>query len=382
MSGDLPLPSDETLLGYILGGLSDEENAEIEALLIGNPSLQQRLRDLRSLLEPLAEEQRAEEQLAEESQDQAISPSDNLSDSLSDNLSDNVSEGQPETLDLPPAGLIEQTLRAIQQQSNGPSPTQAFALSQQFHSAESQSTRVAWLDSLVALAAGIVVLSFLLPGILRWRESARQHECAENLRHLGSALISFAQFQPTHRLPAIEPQGPLSFAGVYAIRLQDKELLDTKRWLQCPGEPSSPWLANIPTSQQYLQAPESKRYVWRMLAGGDYSYHMGSFVEDKYQAPSIESSARVAWIGDRWPAELHSELNDEDFELHGNRGLNVLYNDGSVQWLKLPKLQKLASIDHPYLNHHLKVAPGIGEADACLGPSHLLPAIGATRPPR
>ena len=370
MSGDLPLPSDETLLGYILGGLSDEENADIEALLFGNPSLQQRLRDLRSLLEPLAEEFLAEERLTEESPDKAISPPDS------------PSEGQSETIDLPPAGLIEQTLWAIEQQSNSPSPTRAFALSQQFHSAESQSTRVAWLDSLVALVAGIIVLSFLLPGILRWRESARQHECAENLRHLGSALISFAQFQPTHRLPAIEPQGPLSFAGVYAIRLQDKELLDTKRWLQCPGEPSSPWLANIPTSQQYLQAPESKRYVWRMLAGGDYSYHMGSIVEDKYQAPSLESSARVAWIGDRWPAELHTEPNDEDFELHGNRGLNVLYNDGSVQWLKLPKLQKLASIDHPYLNHHLKVAPGIGEADACLGPSHLLPAIGATRPSR
>ena len=374
MSGDLPLPSDETLLGYILGGLSDEENADIEALLLGNPSLQQRLRDLRSLLEPLAEEFLAEERLAEETPDKAISPPDSLSD--------NPSGGQHETLDLPPAGLIEQTLWAIEQQSKSPSPTRAFALSQQFHSGESQSTRVAWLDSLVALVAGIVVLSFLLPGILRWRESARQHECAENLRHLGSALISFAQFQPTHRLPAIEPQGPLSFAGVYAIRLQDKELLDTKRWLQCPGEPSSPWLANIPTSQQYLQAPESKRYVWRMLAGGDYSYHMGSIVEDKYQAPSIESSARVAWIGDRWPAELHTEPNDEDFELHGNRGLNVLYNDGSVQWLKLPKLQKLASIDHPYLNHQLKVAPGIGEADACLGPSHLLPAIGATRPSR
>ena len=65
MSGDLPLPSDETLLGYILGGLSDEENADIEALLLGNPSLQQRLRDLRSLLEPLAEEFLAEERLAE-----------------------------------------------------------------------------------------------------------------------------------------------------------------------------------------------------------------------------------------------------------------------------------------------------------------------------
>jgi hypothetical protein len=169
MSGDLPLPSDETLLGYILGGLSDEENAEIEALLLGNPSLQQRLRDLRSLLEPLAEELLAEERLVEESPDKAISPPDNPSDSPPDSPPDSPSGGQPETLDLPPAGLIEQTLWAIEQQSNSPSPTRAFALSQQFHSAESQSTRVAWLDSLVALVAGIIVLSFLLPGILRWR---------------------------------------------------------------------------------------------------------------------------------------------------------------------------------------------------------------------
>jgi hypothetical protein len=243
MSGELPVPSDETLLGYILGGLSDEENAEIEALLIRSQPLQQRLRDLRSMLEPLADDAQAND----------LCPWN----------------CQSEELDPPATGRIEQTLSAIYQQSNDSAPKPAFALSQQFHTAESQSNRVAWLDSLFALAAGIVVLSFLLPGILRWRESARQHECAENLRHLGTALIAFAQFQPTHRLPAIEPQGPLSFAGVYAIRLQDKELLDTKRWLQCPGEASSHWLANIPTSQQFLQAPESKRYVWRMLAGGD-----------------------------------------------------------------------------------------------------------------
>ena len=110
-----------------------------------------------------------------------------------------------------------------------------------------------------------------------------------------------------------------------------------------------------------------------MLAGGDYAYHMGSIVEGKYQAPSIESPARVAWIGDRWPVDLDQPLSDRDFEHHGTRGLNILYSDGSVQWLKLPKIQELASIDHPYLNRELKQAPGIGEADACLGPSHLLP---------
>ena len=359
MSGQHPIPSDETLLGYILGGLSDQENAEIEELLIRDESLRLRLRDLRSMLEPLADEP----------------------------------GGDPEL--CPPPGLIEQTMAAIAQKSqdlldapisHASRPEHASPESgasdehrvQEYtvcetHAAEVPSNRVAWLDSLVTLAAGIIVLSFALPGILRWRESARQQECAENLRNLGSALSSFALFQPSHRLPAIEPSGPLAFAGVYSIRLQDNHLLDSRRWLQCPNESSTNWLVSIPTSQQFIDAPEPKRFVWRMLAGGDYAYHMGSIVEGKYQAPSIESPARVAWIGDRWPVDLDQPLSDRDFEQHGTRGLNVLYSDGSVQWLKLPKIHELASIDHPYLNRELKQAPGIGEADACLGPSHLLP---------
>ena len=338
MSGQQPIPSDETLLGYILGGLSDPENAEIEELLTRSESLRARVRDLRSMLEPLADEP-----------------------------SDDPELGPPPGLTGPPPGLIEQTMAAI---SEHPIPQYTVCES---YAAEVPSNRVAWLDSLVTLAAGIVVLSFALPGILRWRESARQQECAENLRNLGSALSSFALFQPSHRLPAIEPSGPLAFAGVYSIRLQDNDLLESKRWLQCPNESSTNWLVSIPTSQQFIDAPESKRFVWRMLAGGDYAYHMGSIVEGKYQAPSIESPARVAWIGDRWPVDLDQPLSDRDFEHHGTRGLNILYSDGSVQWLKLPKIQELASIDHPYLNRELKQAPGIGEADACLGPSHLLP---------
>jgi hypothetical protein len=109
-----------------------------------------------------------------------------------------------------------------------------------------------------------------------------------------------------------------------------------------------------------------------MLAGGDYSYHLGSIVDGKYCAPSIESPARVAWIGDTLPVEHAKFVQDGDFEHHGSRGLNILYSDGSIQCLKLPKLSQMASLDHPYLNRELKQAPGIGEADACLGPSHLL----------
>lgn len=366
MSGDPPVPSDETLLGYILGGLSDQENAQIEDLLALSEPLRIRLRDLRSMLEPLAHEQ----------------PDPDLDDDIAFH---------------PPSGLVDSTLAAIEhRQQHAPEEVQAIAIANadvdldssrlplpyfdsQLSPSETRSTRLAWFDSLATLAAGIVLLSLVLPGVLRWRETARQQECAENLRNLGSALGSFALFQPSHRLPAIDPNGPLAFVGVYSIRLQDNELLESKRWLQCPSDSSDSLLVSIPTSQQYIEAPESKRYVWRMLAGGDYAYHMGSIVEGKYQAPSIETPARVAWIGDALPVELDSHSIDQKFQLHGARGLNVLYSDGSVQWFKLPKLHELASVDHPYLNNALRQAPGLGEADACLGPGHLLPTVSPNR---
>ena len=235
--------------------------------------------------------------------------------------------------------------------------------------------QLAWLDSLVALAVGIVFLSFLLPGLLHWREVARQQECRDNLRHIGDALRAFAQFQPAHRLPGIEPNSPLSFAGVYAIRLRDLELLETERWLQCPSEPAPNWMANVPTSLDYLLAGREQQQVWRFLAGGDYAYHMGTIIGGKYATPDSQSSRRIAWIGDRLPVPTGSaESLDSDFEMHGRRAVNILFSDGSVQWLRLPKLSELVSLDNPYLNNDREQAPGLSESDACLGPSHLLPA--------
>ena len=60
--------------------------------------------------------------------------------------------------------------------------------------------------------------------------------------------------------------------------------------------------------------------------------------------------------------------------MHGRRAVNILFSDGSVQWLRLPKLSELVSLDNPYLNNDREQAPGLSESDACLGPSHLLPA--------
>lgn len=377
-------PSDETLLGYLLGALSDEESLAIEDQLAKSDALMQRLRDLRSMLEPFADELLAEDN-ADGDQD-TLQPNDSKGVASQEGFREGFID---ETMAM--IAKLDQSNSSDRDPANAPNTANDQAISQRSNvvsalgdragsgSSEPASApfgiQLAWLDSLVALAVGIVFLSFLLPGLLHWREVARQQECRDNLRHIGDALRAFAQFQPAHRLPGIEPNSPLSFAGVYAIRLRDLELLETERWLQCPSEPAPNWMANVPTSLDYLLAGREQQQIWRFLAGGDYAYHMGTIIGGKYATPDSQSSRRIAWIGDRLPVPTGSaESLDSDFEMHGRRAVNILFSDGSVQWLRLPKLSELVSLDNPYLNNDREQAPGLSESDACLGPSHLLPA--------
>ena len=349
MSGDAAKPSDETLLGYLIGGLSDDENARIESMLERDGSLRQRLRDLRSMLEPLASG------FGAEGSDPAYEPR---------------------------AGLVSDTMsRIIEQQSSELQRPVGFGGASNLDWSEAPiGTRLAWLDSLVALAAGIIFLSFLLPTIWRWRESARQISCAENLRNLGVALTGFADFSPQHRFPAINTSGPLTFAGVYAIRLQDASLLDSSKWLHCPSNDYIDFPMPVPTSSEFLAAAPDQQRIWRYVVGGNYAYNLGNLVDGKYQAPRSDSPVRVALVGDMWPKTLGAIDNvGSPIVLHGDRGANILYSDGSTQWIRIPDQVQDLAVDHPFLNADLEQGVGRGLNDACLAPSYWLPAADLPR---
>lgn len=361
MSGDAPKPSDETLLGYLIGGLSDDENARIEGMLERDGSLRQRLRDLRSMLEPLAGG------FVTEGFDPA--DSNTASNTADSNTDDAVYE--------PRAGLVSDTMsRIIEQESSKSHRSVGFGGASNLDWSEAPiGTRLAWLDSLVALAAGIIFLSFLLPTIWRWRESARQISCAENLRNLGVALTGFADFSPQHRFPAINTSGPLTFAGVYAIRLQDASRLDSTKWLHCPSNDYIDFPMSVPTSSEFLTAAPDQQRIWRYVVGGNYAYNLGNLVNGKYQSPRSDSPVRVALVGDMWPKTLGAIDNvGSPIVLHGDRGANILYSDGSTQWIRIPDQVQGLAVDHPFLNADLEQGVGRGLNDACLAPSYWLPA--------
>jgi len=328
--------SDETLLGYLLLALPEAEQWRIETLAFEDEGLRNRIADLRDLLEPMRE--------------------------------------APQQFE-PRSDLAESTMAFIQRATEEEKASlQKGAYMSQPLFENNRSTRLAWIESLVALAAGITVLTVLLPSVWYSRESARRNTCTANLRELGHALSLFAEGNAGRRLPKIEANGPLCFAGIYAVRLQSEGLLESSKWIWCPAVESMDVGQEVPTVQAFMAASPVIQKRWKFNAGGNLSYNLGNMVERSYETPSLNGNGRshIPVLGD---SILPTDSEGENGPIHGfvaahgSNVSNVLYDDGRVQSVLFSQMNAASMIDNPYLNRDLRQAVGYGLGDTCLGPS-------------
>jgi hypothetical protein len=333
-------PSDEDLIGYLLDSLDDSELARIEEVLTTDPDALQRLADLRGLMRPFAG-----------AKDEVFEPSHTL---------------VGRTMEL-----IQVYNRPEQQPATRPVMAGFSAVVDVAH----RTVRMAWVDSLALMAVGITLLCILLPSVWYTREESRRFACANNLREIGESLQRFTDTNQRHQFPKIETQGPMSFAGIYVVRLHEAGLLDSTRFLWCPTSPRATFQVSIPSTAQLIQAPADLHDSWRRFVGGSYAYNLGILDRGVYKTPSSHDS-HVPILGDL--------VCEEDIKanlrpiIHGASITNILYSDGKVRAIKLPSLVPSTSnvsneIDHPYLNRTLINAAGLDTNDWCLGPSHRSP---------
>ena len=320
--------SDETLLGYLLIALPEAEQWRIETLAISDSVLRQRIEDLRDLLDPIRELSGPVEPRAE--------------------------------LTASTMALIEQAVQSDSLRSN-----QSARMSQPLFESD-RATRLAWIDSFVALAAGMVILSILLPSVWNSRESSRKNFCVANLRELGHAISLYAQGDSKRRIPQIEMNGPLAFAGVYAIRLKDVGLLESPKWIWCPSVESFDVNQEIPTLDSFLAASYRQQQNLKNTAGGNYWYNLGNWVEGDYETASFNGRSQFAVIGDSL-LPVSSDVGTG--AVHGGNASNVLYDDGRIQSVRVRQKKVIPMPDYPYLNREMEQAAGRGLDDACLGPS-------------
>ena len=312
----------EDLLGYVLGSLDEEEQAEVERWLKDHPEAIEEMERLRNGLDAI----RLEEQPA-------------------------------------PEGLALRTSRHVFARSHGHGDVSSGSGVRRF--------QFKLTDYVVAASIVLVATILLFPAIQRSRTEAREMACKRNLQGLGVALNEYSNVWGGY-FPPVPQTGQFSFAGVYGPTLVQGGFLTDAVALQCPGKGKHPnRRAPIPTMDNIRKSPQgSKGYeVLTRLAGGDYAYSFGYLHKRRYHTWTSAREDHVPLLSDLPPEVPDSSNNSES---HGGRGQNTLWSDGSVSWATTHTLT--GKDTNIYVNKDGKVAAGIGSEDIVLAPSDSRPS--------
>lgn len=331
---------DEELIAYLLGDADKSSRERIEVQLLASNQLRDRLRQLRIMLGHLDSHRAAYEV---------------------------------------PADLLRRTLEFVQVNSsdertdaNTPRSAGKVSLRPAHLSPPAAVQRGVW-DS-VGMSLSIALLCcLLLPTILRARFESRRIQCMENLKYLGAGLIELAGLSTDQRFPAVAEIGPESFAGVFAVRLNDAGMLESTSRLICVSQPrslnnGSHDLIRLPSLAQFALLNRSEVSFFRRIAGGDYAYNLGVVEAGRVMAPRLEGRSNFAILADAPVMQPQSEF----FIAHSGQGLNILFEDGHVEFIAVDGWNQ-PTLDHPFRNRRGAHDVGLDVDDASLAPSYFAP---------
>ncbi len=340
----------EDLLGYLLGALEPHEARRVARLLRDDPVAREELAKIKRALQPLEDAYQPVEP----------PPADLVSRTLANLPPLPKPDSQSRTDDVQPPGLVPM-------HSTVDAP---------------KSSAVTWIDWASGAVAAAVLLGLLLPSVAQGRFQARKTACQDQLRQLGIALTSFVYRNQQNRLPAVSETGPEDFAGVYAIRLDEAGLLDDPSIRWCPSVDQPDWdelskngFNEIVSIADLHQASVDRLRHIKRFVGGHYAYTLGVIDQNHLVPPRYESRSSFAVMSDAPMIGMLGGPLRPDRIGHGGYGINVLYEDGRVQFLALPSLESIP--DHPLLNDRGRAEAGVNVDDASLAPSWRPPFVNA-----
>jgi hypothetical protein len=225
-----------------------------------------------------------------------------------------------------------------------------------------------------------VILALLVSSLAEGRFEARKIACQDQLRQFGTAITQFVYRSEQERLPAVAETGPEAFAGVYTVRLKEAGLLDDPsiRWCPSLDRPSNSDAALVDVDEIVSISDLHDASVDRLRqiqqhVGGQYAYTLGVIESDQLTSPKFESRASFAVMSDAPLGGMNERADWSGRVGHSGKGINVLFEDGRVQFVAIPSLDAL--LDHPLLNHRGKTEAGVNVDDASLAPSWRPPFV-------
>lgn len=332
--------SDEDLIAYLLGDAPRPTARAIELELSSNDELAGRLKEFRQLL------------------------------------------GQIDSVDgfyEPPANLVESTLARVDAIPPPERQPPKVAMPS-FGNAIVPHTR-SLLDSTVLSVCLAIICCLALPALIQVRFESRKAQCAQNLRTTGLELMQYALGNPRGRFPFVPPEGPDAFAGVFAVHLREAGVPLSPSQLRCasllgyPPAVTTLELEAVPTFSELHQVEAHDLPLWQREIGGHYAYNLGVAEEGKLQAPKYDGRSHFAILAD---APLITDDESEQFLAHDGRGINILFEDGRVQFISVgngwpSQLELDPAQDNPFRNQLGVHEVGVHPHDASLAPSHFPP---------
>ena len=344
-------PAREQLLGYLLGALEDNEQAQIEKFLDGDADLRRELATLNRSLAPLDAARRE------------FSPPAGLASRTCAFVAQ-AATATKAVEDAEGQSLLESAVTAAVRAE----PAKHAAMMKPVDSPCGSASGVRWQDSLVAAGIMVAACGLLFPAILDSREHARIMQCQNNLHEIGTSLASYSDNNNGY-FPKVPSKGNLAAAGIYAPRLLKNGYLPNVRQVVCPGsdlaDDNDFTVPTIDELQSTTDPAELAAMKGRM--GGDYGYTLGHIKDGRYQNTKNLHRERFALMADS-PSHVLPSLQSRN---HGGNGQNVLYEDGHVEFL--PTTKPLDLPDDVFTNDEGRVAAGLHPNDSVIGSSPSTP---------
>lgn len=344
-------PSQEDLLGYVLGALDAQEHRDVQQLIDQNPEIEEQLLELKSAMLPLdcldtagprvGLARRTCEFVANQSNVNQIAPND-FDSTLKSCVDAAVGNTEPATDAEQPAARLRRADRL-------------------FH-----PTSWSIPDVLVGIALLAIVAGILFPAISMTRYNSRLIACQDNLVQLGAALMSFSSVNEG-KFVSMPSYGNLATIGCFGPILKDAGFLKDDSLLACPGVTDDALPVHIPSCDQVNCAScEVEINHYRRTMAGHYGYTMGYCENDRYCPPRNMGRTNVVLVADQ-PSLGQAGRQSMN---HAGYGQNCLFEDGRVEFVRGHTYGR----DAIFENDYGIVGPGTNAFDNVIAASHLSPS--------
>ena len=381
-------PSQEDLLGYLLGALDAREQEQVQQLVDQHPQLEARLLAMKAALAPLEQvnepvgpppglARRCCQFVAVSAREASGSFGDSnpeLSESDARAVTGRPT-WQPAEAAWQPTDTAWQPAEASTESAfatTSPRPAKSSRLARRFFSSAPAGEAHAhsewgWsvMDVVCSCAAALLVGALLIPALSAARFSSRSVACQNNLRSVYNSLTQYADAN-AGRFPQIPEAGPLATAGCVGPMLKTAGLLENDKVFACAGLGKSASQARIPMTSEVLAAENSEELqLYRQQMLGDYGYTLGYLENGKYAAVKNLGRSNYVLLADA----PHNATPSRTSRNHGGWGQNCVMADGSIQFNRTGFI----GTDAIYINDRNVVAPGVGPLDAVVAPGYVEP---------